>query len=370
MRPMPTRDQQPASRTSLDPWKVDDLVFDALNPRLPEGTVATKAKLAEVQAGILEYFRVKGNLDELARSYADNGYFQTEPLIVTSEGAPPGKRVVLEGNRRLAALRIVLEGTSADHDRLDVKVTPALRKRLATVPVLEVAQRADATAMIGFRHIGGLKFWDSEAKARWIKHQVDAAGKADDPFGHVARMVGMSRASIRYYYLAASLVNVARDEEKYEAGQLAAQDRFGVFLRAVENPNVREYVGLSDVSSYAEAKHAISGSRKKSKRLVEVLNDIAEPNAQGKYVVGDSRNIPRYGDLLANEEALKTLRRDGFDAALAFLAPVALEDEVHRVLRQLQRLRGKLDSEERLSDAIIADVTDIQRVAKFLRSSN
>lgn len=367
---MPSHSSKPVA--ALTPLDVADLLLDAENPRLPEGTTAAekgkrRLSAAEVQAKILEYFREEGNLDELAKSYSDNGYFQTEPLIVTRDGAPPGKWIVLEGNRRLAALQVVLNGSSDEHSRLDVTVSSALKRKLAAVPVLEVAHREDATAMIGFRHIGGLKFWDSEAKARWIKHQVDAASQTSEPFGHVARMVGMPGSSIRYYYLAASCARVAREESKYNILQLVRGDRFGVFLRALESPGVRGYIGLSKATAYKDIEHDIANVRAKPNHLIAVLDDLSKPLESGKPLIEDSRFVAKYGQMLSDDTVRQVLRNDGYDAALTALAPLKLDEYVRRVLSQVQRLRDKLDSEETLPDTVIERVREIQRVARGLR---
>ncbi|MBI4952042.1 MAG: hypothetical protein HY908_08410 [Myxococcales bacterium] len=366
---MPTPAPRHAESPEFGERAVDELLFDPQNPRLPVGTVVRKASADESQRAILEYFRGEGNLDELARSYADNGYFKTEPLIVTRDGAPNGKFVVLEGNRRLAALQLLLGGQQDDLRRLDVQVDAALRRALKNVPVLTVARRDEATAMIGFRHIGGLKLWDSDAKARWIAHHVDAAKQVGDPFGHVARTVGMPRTQIRYYYLAARLADVARDEEKYDIQKLTQYDRFGVFLRALENPQIRAHIGLGDVGEYRDAVAAVRQAAARPAALCEVLDDIAKPDLSGKFVVGDSRNVPKYGEILAHPEARQALRAESFEAAQQALAPIALADEVRRVRRNVERLRGKLDTEKTLTEEVIEGVKEIQRVARGLRTT-
>lgn len=361
---------QPATNdptTALRSLAVEDLLFDEANPRLPEGTGgAVKGR----QARIFQYFSDEGNLEELAQSFADNGYFQTEPLIVTREGAPRDKWVVLEGNRRLAALRLILHATRAELDRLGAKLNSRKRQALTRIPALEVARREDATVMIGYRHIGGLKFWDSEAKARWIRRQVDLCAHEADPFTTVGRMVGMHRAPIRYYYLAATLTAVAKAERGYDLSLLTRKDRFGVWLRAIENPDVRRHVGLGDVTEYLECKSSIDAVRRTPSRLVEVLDDLAKPLEDGTTRVGDSRNIPRYGEVLLHPDARRVFRVDGLDAALEVLRPDKILGLARRALGSLEKLRGELDKEPTLDAELVDVVTRIQRVAKGLRTEN
>jgi len=65
-------------------------------------------------------------VDELVYSIAYNSYYKTEPLLVVqnSEGqAGPDleKMVVIEGNRRLAAVKILVD----DHLKETLKITSA-----------------------------------------------------------------------------------------------------------------------------------------------------------------------------------------------------------------------------------------------------
>ena len=86
------------------------LLLDAENPRLPERI------RRQSQSEILRYLREQGVLEELARSYLDNGFFQHEPLIVVRGGADANYTVV-EGNRRLAALKSRLPSPSSTQTR-------------------------------------------------------------------------------------------------------------------------------------------------------------------------------------------------------------------------------------------------------------
>jgi hypothetical protein len=343
---------------------VERLLLDPLNPRLPEGLVGRK-RGASAQAVLLDYFSTHGVLDELAASFVDNGFFATEPLIVTPEGAPVGSFVVLEGNRRLAALQILLFGTSEQRSLVGSAPTAARRRSLLSVPCIEVEARAAATAMIGFRHIGGLKFWESDAKARWIRSHVDSAwASSSDPFKHVARQVGLSVAAVRQSYLAWAVVDHARTEFGYDVSHLISEDRFGVWLRAVESPKIRGYIGIGDLREYGEMVAAIPKLRKGV--VLEVLGDIAPPPGE-KTVVGDSRNITRYADVLADVDARKVLRNGG-DLAEAHerLAPVSLLARVQRSTALIRRIRDELEKRDGLDPELREALRELRNVVKTL----
>ena len=90
----------------VQPIPVGSMLLDGANPRLPEKLRGGS------QSDLLDFLHEQGALEELAQSYLDNGFFQHEPLIVLPT-VRQGKYTVVEGNRRLAALKILHEAPEA-----------------------------------------------------------------------------------------------------------------------------------------------------------------------------------------------------------------------------------------------------------------
>src|SRR4051794_5785369 len=93
------------------------LMLDEQNPRLPEELRGGS------QPAILTYLYDNAVLEELARSYVNNGFFQHEHLVVAEQH---DRYAVLEGNRRLAALKVLL----GDDDAQDAELSFALEDEL------------------------------------------------------------------------------------------------------------------------------------------------------------------------------------------------------------------------------------------------
>jgi hypothetical protein len=169
-----------------DPLDVELLDLDPQNPRLPEEVQGSS------QPVILTYLYENDVLEELMDSFISNSYFPVEPILVLP-GEEGGRRLVVEGNRRLAALMILLQLPPAS----DVGITrtqetsPSKESldRLRHIPGVEVASREELSDYLGFRHISGLKVWTPEAKARWLYHQVEQAKQAGstNPFYEIGR---------------------------------------------------------------------------------------------------------------------------------------------------------------------------------------
>ena len=78
---------------------VSTLSFDPKNPRLPEFELTDDSTESEIIQVLWDAMDVR----ELVLSIGASGFFSHEPLIVDREN---GKNVVIEGNRRLAAVRM------------------------------------------------------------------------------------------------------------------------------------------------------------------------------------------------------------------------------------------------------------------------
>ena len=82
----------------IKPMKVSELTFDIENPRLFDFDLDSNPS----EIDIIKILWNTMDVRELVMSIAASGFFQNEPLIVMHE---QGKKVVIEGNRRLAAVK-------------------------------------------------------------------------------------------------------------------------------------------------------------------------------------------------------------------------------------------------------------------------
>ena len=95
------------------------------NPRLIEDGIHYPT-----ESQVIKALADNANLSELVESIASNGYIDIEPLIVQRIGS---RYVVLEGNRRLAAIRILqnhdlAKGTGLTPPKVDPQILETLKK--------------------------------------------------------------------------------------------------------------------------------------------------------------------------------------------------------------------------------------------------
>src|SRR6266566_6251302 len=81
---------------------VSDLLLDPENPRI---LIAKSAP----QGDILRVLYQNEALGELANSFAHNGYFPEEPVVLVPSNSGSETFVVVEGNRRVATIKLLLD---------------------------------------------------------------------------------------------------------------------------------------------------------------------------------------------------------------------------------------------------------------------
>jgi len=153
--------------------KVGALLLDLENPRISKAS-----SQREALQKIIDDQDVK--LAALAQSIVEDGLNPMDRLLVIKSPENTGKFIVIEGNRRLAAIKLLSNPTVLD----DLDVRAPLKKRLAALTsdfdpatiepleCFEVADRADAAMWIKQRHTGanagrGIVDWSGIATARF-----------------------------------------------------------------------------------------------------------------------------------------------------------------------------------------------------------
>lgn len=217
------------------------LDFDPNNPRLIE-----QGLKKPTDAQIVQALADNADLSEIVQSIAANGYIDIEPMIVQRD---KNRFVVLEGNRRLAAIRVIQNPELARAAGIAVpKITKAVRDSLDEVTVYAVSDPDQARDFIGFKHINGPHKWDAHAKGRfaadWYRKEKkngitleDIAQRLGDRHDTVVRLV-----SGIYVLDQAEKEKVFSIDERYPGRKFA----FSHLYTALTRPGYREFLGLPD----------------------------------------------------------------------------------------------------------------------------
>lgn len=165
-----------ASNWNTKRLSVTNLHLDAKNPRLGRETSARAPR------EIVQYLFEHDKALEVAESIAHRGYFPNEPLLAIEED---GRYVVVEGNRRLAALKALrepglLEGSlERQVERLARRIADP--REIAEVPVTIAPSRRATDRQIAGRHIGTpVLAWQAENRASFILEKLSEGYDNDE----------------------------------------------------------------------------------------------------------------------------------------------------------------------------------------------
>lgn len=156
-------------RWSTKNLSVATLLLDSKNPRLGRETGPRSPR------DIAQYLFEHDKVIEVAESIVVRGYFQNEPLLAVKED---GRLVVVEGNRRLAALKALREpsllGGSLQKQVQRFSKMIQDPEDLAKVPVTIAPTRRATDRQIAGRHVGTpVLAWQAENRATFILDKIE-----------------------------------------------------------------------------------------------------------------------------------------------------------------------------------------------------
>lgn len=288
---------------SIDMVPVENLLLDHANPRLSSGVDGPS------QEALLKEMYQRYHLDDLIWSLAKNGYFSEEPLIAVESGTSPAgdkQYTVVEGNRRLAALRILL----FEHDRklvdLDGLPKPSMEvlEKLNPVPVKVYSSREEIVPYMGVRHIVGVRPWGSLSKARYIRHLRERGVSIPEIKG----MVGIRRGDVVQRWLLALYVLEQANKVADEPWREAEEDFYFSFLyTSLGYSNVRQYVQLTP-ENYEDPKPEPVSAQARGNLVSHMTDLYGKPSQPGLRKVSESRQIKQLAAVYGSPDALEALR--------------------------------------------------------------
>jgi hypothetical protein len=298
--------------TKLQYATLDNLYLDAKNPRL--GRHQTDANLSQEE--ILEMMN-DWVLDELAISYLENGFWTHEALLVVKEPLDGEQRlVVIEGNRRLAALiylRRAINGEKVSKKwSLLVEGREIPEKLFNEIPYIQIDSRQEIESFLGFHHDAtGIKQWAPVQKAEYIAKLIDERGMRYD---EVMRRIGSKTPTVRRHYISYRLLLQMIDSlEDFSVKE--AEGRFSVMSLALRTHGVQQYL---DIDIFADPKAAKLPVPQTHLDALANFSRWLFGSQDQPPLFGDSRRIDDFGRILKSPRAVEYLegnKRPKFDYA-------------------------------------------------------
>jgi hypothetical protein len=275
---------------------IADLRVDLKNPRVPEEEFPS-----EIAA--ISYLIDHADVNELVQSIGRSGWLDFEPLIVLDAE----NNTVIEGNRRLAALRLLKDRGLRQELRFRLPEGITEEVQLPDrVRVFNVDSRAEARDFIGFKHINGAFKWDSFAKAKYAEEWL-----SDDPRASVkdvSERLGDSHNTVL------RLVNGYRVLRQAERLGFSTQDitaprgfSFSHLYTALPSPAVREFLGIPGETSDLLPQNPVPEDHRDN--LVQYLTWLYGQKGRGNNVIlSQNPDLGKLTKVLSNRSATRMLQ--------------------------------------------------------------
>jgi hypothetical protein len=275
------------------------LDFDPENPRFLGSEASDEAAVKRMME--------QENLDELVGSIGNQGFFPGEPLLISRNPDTPNRYIVVEGNRRLAALR-ALSGEIPINKLTNsvAQLVSQAQHKPKEVDCFVFQERRDILKYLGFRHISGPKRWDPLAKARYLADLIRnfySDKDLDTQLRAVARDIGSRHDYVAQLLTALNLYDRAKTANFYDLQRVDAKDvSFSLLSTALSYSNIVAFLNLK--SRGVVIVDGIDDSHAR-----ELLSWMFAQNQTGDTVLGESRELKRLAAVVASPRAVAELRK-------------------------------------------------------------
>lgn len=332
------------TQSTIEFLQADTLHFDRSNPRLAEYGI--DAGLDDDQ--ILDILWDAMDVQELVQSISASGFFEHEALIVTTEN---GRDVVIEGNRRLAAVKVLRHPEIAAEKGWDVKKLPAAaRKQLDFLPAIR-ASRRDSWRYLGFKHVNGPAKWGSYAKAVYI---ADVHRKYKEPLADIAHQIGDRHRTVQRLFRGLMVLEQAERAKVFDR-----EDRYNRHLSFSHLYTGLDYDGIASFLGVAAKEDELPNPV--PKRNVEALGELcrwmygSRKEKREPVVRSQNPDLRQLNAVVANREAVEALRAGApLDKAFEISRPpqAVFESALLAAKRELTTARAHLTAGYDNSEAL------------------
>ena len=302
------------NRSDAEP---DDLLLDTKNPRFG-------LSHANSQDEALEMLVRGARLKELWDSINSQGWIDFEPLVALADKLD-GKWVVIEGNRRVAALQTLLDPERLPPNLakrvppISAKAQQSLKTQNGRKPLslMLVEDRHEADAFIGFKHVNGPASWGSLAKAKFaqamFQRLVDGGKDRPDALLAVQKALGdanstsIVRMIMAFNVFKQAISNDFISEDQLEDGVTG----FSHLYTMMPNPASRVFLGLGEQAISADSIDNDPIPQESLENLNYMIGWLFGNEQADKVIKAQGTDRPKLQKALAAVSARETLIATG-----------------------------------------------------------
>lgn len=292
----------PSLLTPID-VNLDNLLLDPNNPRFSELgedlNPVQEGRFAEEKVQASTFDKMKASIFdvvELRDTIKTIGFLPMDRIVVRQWRVqhPDGKPryVVIEGNRRVTALRWLLALHDVGKETFDESQLKNFSELQALLLNDELAPASAALVLPGLRHVSGIKEWGAYQKAKAV-HALRKGGLSSQD---AAQSLGLSTRAANSAYRCFLALEQMKNDEEY--GDHAEPKMYTYFDEVFRRANLRAWLDWSDDQERFCAEEAL-------KEFYSWMIPLGEDSVPK---LPEARSIRSLSEILSDESAMKVFR--------------------------------------------------------------
>lgn len=281
--------------------ELDKLAFDPDNPRLPSTFVWSQND----ESPIVSWLVHNANLVELLESIASQGFFNGEPILGYKDG---DKYVVVEGNRRLGAVKLFNHPDLSDYKKRKIEevIKDAIVQPPTKIPFIEYEKREEILDYLGYRHITGIKSWGALAKAKYLSQmrekllseKPNLINDIQSQLKFLAKEIGTNGNYVGRLLTGLTLYKIIEENDFYGLSEVDEESlNFSLLTTALSYKNIASFLGLNDSKD-------LDAGDLNVKNLQRLVSWVYKKNEADVTRLEDSRNLSMLAKVVSNDKAL------------------------------------------------------------------
>ena len=348
------------NNTNIDYIQLENLLFDPENPRLPSDVDKKNDEK------IIDYMLRDASLLELMKSIAESNYSHSEPLLIVP-ASQKGSFIVVEGNRRLAALKLLSNPGLATIRKNGVEeVVTAKKHSPIEIPCIKHSKRDDILDYLGYRHITGVKSWGALEKARYVeqlfrKHEIKGSS-VEENYKILARMIGSRADHVGRLLSSLKLYEFANDKAYFDIEIQEKEIGFSILYTAIGYKNIHEYIGLKNSGD-------IYFNHVNQNNFEFIFRCLYDP----KKKINESRELANLNAVVGNKTALEEYKKGAPLSEAVYYTDAPIETFITFLAgakKSLANARNCLDKILELPDDVddlVKQMRELERIARSIR---
>lgn len=341
----------------IDNIPIGNLKLDLYNPRLP------KSKQGVDENTVIDFLLLEAATLELMEAIGENDFFAGEMLLVVPDVKDNGKYVVVEGNRRLTAVRLLGDPALAKVKKNATKeIAEKAKYKPTVIPCLIFQDRSDIQKYLGFVHITGKKSWRMLEKARYLSELRKSEQFMSLPFQsacrEIARIIGSKSPYVKKLLVSFLLYEIVEDEKFYRIDGLSDESFYlNYFSDGLQKENIRDFLNVDLDSDNPTAKLD-------KNHLEEIVIWWFKKTEGVSRVIGDSEGMRLLNEVLGNEVALTAFRK-GMTIYESYELTNDLDNQFEKKIKDAYR---SIEQADRLSNKVKTFYKDVYEDLKGIRT--